>query len=1677
MSCNPIFVRSRERALALAGTMLLLFSLAEVVGAPAGEGKGAGTLTATNAFTTNGISAGDAAKLKPFKLPQRADLAPRQPPAQAEPRENRKSLPPPMSEARRVELRQQIEAHYAQTERENPPVLREAQVVERGPHHNHWETYRLMTNETSRAEVRTNSYVELGMGLNRSEGGVLVPSRAIVELHPQGAIGRQGAHRVIFGPNINRARAIEVETSDGKVLKSHVLGLFYFDLATGKSVRISGLKDSEGAVHPPNKVVYQDAFADIRADLRYTYKLNGFEQDVILREQPPAPDDLGLNAETSQLVVLTEFVDAPEPRREARVLKKRQIQGRDVDTLTDETLDFGRMMMGVGRAFRLEQQPGQQPNKAVEQVPVGKRWLRQGGRTFLIEAVEYPDIKPLLPQLPKRAQLFERKPLLELNEMLVDFASPADAKPEGKRKMQVASLPLRGAGLVVDYDLVYSTNDFTFEGGKTYYVTGQVDLTGTTTIEGGAVIKYAPGAPSSSQSLMIYGTLALKTSDFLPAVFTARDDNTVGETISGSTGVPTGNYAYVALYFPWASTDPRMFENLRFSYAFFSIYAPYSGPVTVRNVQVLNGYCGPYVGNVGAKIQNCLIANTTYGVVGENSADVEVTHCTFSAVTNAFWASGTGTIRLTNSTFRSVISYGSYPDITGDRNGTYDSPAGLPGTVYQAPANPFQTVGGGDFYLASGSTWQNAGTADLDPELAALIARKTTEPPAIVSTGLVGRVVFSKRVLRDTDAPDLGYHYAPLDYVFAATWMQDGASVVVQPGTCIGVANPYTNYAFYGLYLNPSTNNSFQSIGLPTDPNRFVLFNAVQERGAPDWNQNIVGLFYGVSYPFWGEMLFNEFIVPGSQTIGTLYATSISAPGTLSIKHSSFRGGNLHMGGIAVTLNSCLLERTKVDGYSSGVNTFRNCTFVGGSASLATSFFGGSIIAQDNLFAKTTLTSSGNVTHGYNGYVTNYSRLSPAQTTDVVVPDIAFELGPLGAYYLASGGGFSDMGSQNAAAAGLYHFTTATDQAKDASSTVDLGFHYVALDGNGLFVDSDGDGLPDFFEDSNGNGQWNAGETDFQNAYTYQAGLLDAWLDYDYDGASAMQEYWAGSDPFDAGDFVLEPRLLARWRFDSSELVGDQGQMPRYAINASTVSSWNTNAVELSGSNVLTRLLNIDYGASTDTNFYKWGMSAYGLTTEDYWYPYYNPWVTDVTVTNLLWSDQTPLSPGASLRVQNAPGQWGSETGDYMYNGYVYDWNGAGIASTYNGLPPGRYDLYLYGHGAWYDQNTIFHAFTAARDFGSKNTIVSSSWASTNWTENLQYVKFTAAPLIEGQALQINGAHLAAWYFGINGMQLANRVASQLTYREVETNGVQNIYLKRGTIMFWVKPDWTSGTGPGHEGRLIEVGDQGTTNGWWALYCTSNGSQLKFSAQAGGITTNYLTCPIQWSNVWTHVALTYNETGSALYLNGILATNGWGVSLMPDAATRAMSGLNIGGDATGWNNIRGQMDELETYSYPLAGAAIQGIYNEMASRDSDGDHLTDRFEQQYQFDHLTWNDPYADTDYDGRSDWQEQADGTDPLNPLSVLPVQLGRWRFNTSELLGEQGQVPTSMFNVGTVSNWSGTALSHTNAAAGRLAYAAVETNGRRTSTVVRARFASGSDPTGAAPRSAVRGREATAG
>ena len=138
-----------------------------------------------------------------------------------------------------------------------------------------------------------------------------------------------------------------------------------------------------------------------------------------------------------------------------------------------------------------------------------------------------------------------------------------------------------------------------------------------------------------------------------------------------------------------------------------------------------------------------------------------------------------------------------------------------------------------------------------------------------------------------------------------------------------------------------------------------------------------------------------------------------------------------------------------------------NNLFRGGSLSYTINHVSDSTtgIAYDNVFDRTAICGSGIFANGYNGYVTNCNTTLQSQGNDVILTNSpVYQTSYLGNYYYPTNDGMLstliDAGSRWATNAGLYHFTTTTNQVKEGSTKVDIGFHYVALGTNSLPLDT-----------------------------------------------------------------------------------------------------------------------------------------------------------------------------------------------------------------------------------------------------------------------------------------------------------------------------------------------------------------------------------------------------------------------------------------------------------------------------------------------------------------------------------------------------------------------------------------------------------------------------------------------
>lgn len=235
-------------------------------------------------------------------------------------------------------------------------------------------------------------------------------------------------------------------------------------------------------------------------------------------------------------------------------------------------------------------------------------------------------------------------------------------------------------------------------------------------------------------------------------------------------------------------------------------------------------------------------------------------------------------------------------------------------------------------------------------------------------------------------------------------------------------------------------------------------------------------------------------------------------------RDSQFSGGAILATEVGLAFTNCVLDRVYVeyDGASTSVQRIFLHNLVRGGTLWISLAGGCPVTAKNNLFDRTALYQSGTWTHGWNAYLTNQNQLSGANPANRILTDITYETGPGGWYYYPTNGGAGtltdlvDAGSTNAHLLGFYHYVSATNGTKEAMSLADIGFRYVAVDpATGLPWDSDGDGLWDVWEDLDGDGTADSGET------RWAPGSGDS--DYDGDGVSDYLEVLLGRNPLVAG--------------------------------------------------------------------------------------------------------------------------------------------------------------------------------------------------------------------------------------------------------------------------------------------------------------------------------------------------------------------------------------------------------------------------------------------------------------------------------------------------------------------------------------------------------------------------------
>ena len=433
---------------------------------------------------------------------------------------------------------------HAQPAPVSKPASQMARLAETRPHQRVWQMP--TANPTGGTALQPDSerrVVEIATGMNYWDGWQWVPSDPSFEVTADGFAATRLQHRVLLNANLNAVGAVTVTTGDGITLRSTPVGIGLYDAVSGRSAVVGGIRDCDGVLVSSNQVVYENAFNGVCADVIFRIDRGSFEQDVLITGRLD-PSDYGFSTDTTRLQIFTEFYETPEPdriRRPIRVEQRRVVRDRMASPdFEDEVLGFSEFVLATGRAS-----PAGTSGDAA--APVAKQFTTIAGRTFLIESVESRSVLGQLKLLPECSLQTAWVPKLR-DAGDTGYASLPQPRSGGQTKVAPDMTARRTAkiavnqrpGVVIDYIATIGgtlSGTTVFQGDTTYFVSGPVFCNGSTTIEGGVVFKYpnSTGANPTSAYIKLNHSLVCKTSSYRPAIFTAADDDTIGEVVTAQT--------------------------------------------------------------------------------------------------------------------------------------------------------------------------------------------------------------------------------------------------------------------------------------------------------------------------------------------------------------------------------------------------------------------------------------------------------------------------------------------------------------------------------------------------------------------------------------------------------------------------------------------------------------------------------------------------------------------------------------------------------------------------------------------------------------------------------------------------------------------------------------------------------------------------------------------------------------------------------------------------------------------------------------------------------------------------------------------------------------------------------------------------------------------------------------
>jgi hypothetical protein len=270
-----------------------------------------------------------------------------------------------------------------------------------------------------------------------------------MQLASGGARATFGLHKVGFAGSLGGAKPVSITTPDNHQISFRPTMLAYYDTASGQTVPLAEIRDCGGGVQWPNRVIYKSAFSGLNVDVQFVCTANSLEQNIVLRQRPPAPENYSLNPATTRLEIWTEWFDTPPVRTQQSVITLRAgTNGLNAVTTTDTALDFGTMKIVRGLGFNLD--------GASNAVPVAKEWAEVQGRKFLLEAVDYKAIQQNLETLTATVEPSVKKTYAS-REQTINALAVNVIEPDKGHAMQLANAAAEAAkGVVLDFTIIDS---------------------------------------------------------------------------------------------------------------------------------------------------------------------------------------------------------------------------------------------------------------------------------------------------------------------------------------------------------------------------------------------------------------------------------------------------------------------------------------------------------------------------------------------------------------------------------------------------------------------------------------------------------------------------------------------------------------------------------------------------------------------------------------------------------------------------------------------------------------------------------------------------------------------------------------------------------------------------------------------------------------------------------------------------------------------------------------------------------------------------------------------------------------------------------------------------------------------------------------------------------------------